>query len=71
MKLYIKSIDSCGICPNCVIIPAISSDVLSHGERRCRAVTYRHNVYRLIHWAVHEPYLPPWCALEDEVDPVI
>lgn len=61
MKLYTKTIISCVDCPNALIVPPISSDILSEYERRCKAVIYRNSVYRLIHW--HEPCVPVWCPL--------
>jgi len=68
MKLYTKSIDSCGICQNLISIPNISPN--SKAEFRCRKTTYRNNVYRLIH-KDGPKFIPEWCTLEDEVDPVI
>jgi hypothetical protein len=62
-KLYAKTITSCADCPNVLIVPTISSDILSWSERRCKAVIYRNSVYRLIHW--HEPGTPVWCPLKD------
>ena len=60
MKLYQTQIPSCSLCPNLLIIPAISPD--QQQERRCKAVTYRNNVYRLIHDRVS---IPVWCELEE------
>jgi len=61
-KQYTKTVLSCTHCPNALMIPTISSDVLAGHERRCKAVIYRNSVYRLIHHG-HEPFLPPWCPL--------
>jgi len=64
-KVYKRAIHSCSQCPNLLIVPPISYDILSRHERRCKAVVYRRSVFRLIHDG-HEPHYPTWCPLKDE-----